>query len=104
MRYAGGETQALQTIHIPTVEEEDDRRLNRERDRLLKERGAHSARMKSLLIAHGIVLDKLMQADTVTIKKRQSRSRRLRTTGRLKVRTGARIRTIRANRQTGQSA
>ncbi|MGK0399137.1 MAG: transposase [Gammaproteobacteria bacterium] len=59
MQYAGGETQALQTIRIPTVEEEDDRRLNRERDRLLKERGAHSARMKSLLIAHGIVLDNL---------------------------------------------
>jgi transposase len=61
MRYVGGETQALKTIRIPTVEEEDDRRLNRERDRLLKERGAHSARMKSLLIAHGIVLDKLKQ-------------------------------------------
>ncbi len=59
MRYAGGEKQALPTIHIPTVAEEDDRRLNRERDRLLKERGAHSVRIKSLLIIHGIVLEKL---------------------------------------------
>ncbi len=39
--------------------EEDDRRLSRERDRLLKERGAHSTRIKSLLIVHGIVLEKI---------------------------------------------
>ena len=61
MRYMGGEKQALPTIRVPTVAEEDDRRLNRERDRLLKERGAHSARIKSLLITHGIVLEKLTQ-------------------------------------------
>jgi transposase len=41
------------------VDEEDRRRLNRERERLLKERGAHSARIKSLLIAHGIRLEKM---------------------------------------------
>lgn len=61
MRYMSGEKQALHTIRVPTVDEEDDRRLNRERDRLLKERGAHSARIKSLLTLHGIVLDKLSQ-------------------------------------------
>jgi len=59
MRYTSGEKRALPMIRIPTVAEEDDRRLSRERDRLLKERGSHSARMKSLLIAHGIVLEKL---------------------------------------------
>ena len=59
MRYINGEKQALHAIRIPTVAEEDDRRLNRERDRLLKERGAHSARIKSLLVAHGIVLEKI---------------------------------------------
>jgi len=59
MRYMSGEKQALHAIRIPTVAEEDDRRLNRERDRLLKERGAHSARIKSLLVAHGIVLEKI---------------------------------------------
>jgi transposase len=59
MRYDSGEEEALHMIRIPTVAEEDQRRLNRERDRLLKERGAHSARIKSLLIAHGIELDKI---------------------------------------------
>ncbi len=59
MRYVNGEKTALHIIRIPSVEEEDQRRLNRERDRLLKERGAHSARIKSLLIAHGIRLEKL---------------------------------------------
>ena len=61
IRYHSGETQALHTIRVPTVTEEADRRLNRERDRLIKERGAHSARIKSLLLTHGIVLDKLNQ-------------------------------------------
>lgn len=61
MRYMGGERQALHTIRIPTVAEEDDRRLNRERDRLLKERGAHAARVKSLLVLHGIVLEKMSE-------------------------------------------
>jgi len=53
-RYLWGEKQALMPINIPTVEEEDQRRLNRERERLLKERGAHRMRMQSLLIAQGV--------------------------------------------------
>ena len=57
--YVSGEKTALHTIRIPSVSEEDQRRLNRERDRLLKERGAHRARIKSLLVAHGIRLDKI---------------------------------------------
>lgn len=59
MRYVNGERTALHIIRIPSVEDEDQRRLSRERDRLLKERGAHSARIKSLLIAHGIRLEKM---------------------------------------------
>jgi len=59
MRYASGEKEALHAIRVPTVAEEDQRRLNRERDRLLKERGAHSARIKSLLKLHGIGLEKM---------------------------------------------
>jgi len=54
MRYLSGEKVALHPVRVPTVEEEDRRRLNREREYLLKERGAHSARIKSLLVAHGI--------------------------------------------------
>ena len=59
MRYMQGEKSALHIIRVPTVEQEDNRRLTRERERLLKERGAHSARIKSLLIAHGIRVEKL---------------------------------------------
>ncbi len=59
MRYMNGEKEALHAIRIPTVEAEDQRRLNRERDRLIKERGAHTARIKSLLVVHGIRLEKM---------------------------------------------
>lgn len=68
IRYIGGEKQALRVIRIPTVAEEDDRRLNRERERLLKERGAHRARMKSLLVTHGIVLEKLTEVPRLLVK------------------------------------
>jgi transposase len=68
IRYIGGEKQALQSIRIPTVAEEDDRRLNRERERLLKERGAHRARMKSLLVTHGIILERLTEVPRILAK------------------------------------
>jgi len=57
IRYCGGETKVMSIVRVPSVEDEDRRRLHRERERLLKERGAHSARIKSLLIAHGIRLE-----------------------------------------------
>lgn len=53
IRYWGGEQKVMSVVRVPSVEAEDQRRLHRERERLLKERGAHSARIKSLLIAHG---------------------------------------------------
>ena len=53
-RYWGGERKVMSAVRVPTVAEEDQRRLSRERERLVKERGAHSARLKSLLVAHGI--------------------------------------------------
>ncbi|MGH8476254.1 MAG: IS110 family transposase [Methylococcales bacterium] len=55
-RYVGGERGMLSVVRVPSVEEEDDRRLHRERERLVKERGSHSARIQSLLVAHGIRL------------------------------------------------
>jgi transposase len=65
MRYENGERQALNPIRVPSVEQEDNRRLHRERQRLLKERGAHSARIKSLLICHGIRLDKMSELSKI---------------------------------------
>jgi len=56
-RYWHGDREAMSVVRVPTVEEEDQRRLHRERTRLIKERGGHSARIKSLLVAHGIRLE-----------------------------------------------
>ena len=56
-RYWQGDREAMSVVRVPTLEQEDERRLHRERERLLKERGGHSARIKSLLVAHGIRLE-----------------------------------------------
>jgi transposase len=45
---------ACSIVHVPTSEEEDDKRPSRERERLLKERTAHTNRIKALLHAQGI--------------------------------------------------
>ncbi len=54
IRHLGGEQKVWSVVRVPTQEQEDERRLNRERDRLLKERGAHVSRIKSLLVLYGI--------------------------------------------------
>lgn len=54
LAYLRGEPRVCSMIHVPTVEDEDRKRRNRERDRLLKERTAHTNRIKGLLHAHGI--------------------------------------------------
>jgi transposase len=41
-------------VRVPSVAEEDDRRLHRERDRLINERIQHVNRIKGLLAIHGI--------------------------------------------------
>jgi transposase len=40
-------------VRVPTVAEEDDRRLHRERDRLINERVPHVNRIKGLCAVHG---------------------------------------------------
>ncbi len=55
-RYTGGERGMLSVVRVPSVAEEDDRRLHRKRERLVKERGSHSVRIQSLLVAHEIRL------------------------------------------------
>ena len=56
-RYWQGDRKAMSVVRVPTLEQEDGRRLHRERERLIKERGVHSVRIKSLLVAHGIRLE-----------------------------------------------
>lgn len=53
MRYHGGETTLWRVVRVPSVEQEDARRLHRELERLKKERTAHRARVLSLLALHG---------------------------------------------------
>src|SRR6476660_7123836 len=54
LAYIRGEPRVCSMLHVPTVEDEDRKRLTRERERLLQERTAHSNRIKGLLHAHGI--------------------------------------------------
>jgi transposase len=56
IRYLNGETKVWSVLHIPDEKEEDDRRLNREIKRLQKEATAHTNRINSLLVLHGIVM------------------------------------------------
>jgi transposase len=52
--FAQGDPQSCRAVHVPTPEQEDARRLSRERQRLVRERTGHLSRIRSLLVAHGI--------------------------------------------------
>ena len=54
MRYHAGERTVWRVVRVPSVAEEDARRLHRELERLKKERTAHRARVLSLLALHGV--------------------------------------------------
>lgn len=54
LRSCGGEPDVWSVVRVPTVAEEDGRRLQRERSRLLGERTAHSNRIHSLLVTQGV--------------------------------------------------
>jgi transposase len=54
LAFLRGEPRVCSILRVPSVEAEDRKRLNRERDRLLKERVAHTNRIKGLLHGQGI--------------------------------------------------
>src|ERR1700745_3969626 len=54
MAYLRGEPKVWSVVRVPSVAEEDDRRLHRERGGLLNERIQHVNRIKGLLAIHGI--------------------------------------------------
>lgn len=54
LAYLRGEPRVCSMLHVPTVEDEDRKRRTRERERLLKERTAHTNRIKGLLFGQGI--------------------------------------------------
>lgn len=49
-----GERKLWRVVHIPSVSEEDERRIHRERERLVKEHSQHLTRIRSLLVLHGV--------------------------------------------------
>ena len=53
-RWYGGEAQALAVARVPTVAEEDQRRLHREREYLVGELMRESNRLRGLLATQGI--------------------------------------------------
>ena len=52
--YLRSEPKVWSIVRVPSVAEEDDRRLHRERDRLINERVQHVNRIKGLCAVHGI--------------------------------------------------
>jgi transposase len=54
MAHLRGEPKVWSVVRVPTVAEEDERRLHRERDRLINERVQHVNRIKALCALHGI--------------------------------------------------
>lgn len=53
-RYAAGEVGVWRVVRVPTVEQEDARRVHRELERLTKERTGHLSRIRALLALHGV--------------------------------------------------
>lgn len=54
LAFLRGEPRVCSMVHVPAVEDEDRKHRNRERERMLKERTAHTNRIKGLLHAQGI--------------------------------------------------
>ncbi len=65
VKYVRGDLTVWQVAKVPSVEEEDARRLHRERGRLTKERTGHIARVKSLLALVGLSLKNPRRIDAV---------------------------------------
>jgi transposase len=54
LAYLRGEPRVCSMLHVPSLEDEDRKRRTRERERLVKERTAHTNRIKALLFGQGI--------------------------------------------------
>ena len=63
MAYLRGEPKVWSVVRVPSVAEEDDRRLHRERHRLITERIQHVNRIKGLCAIHGIYDYQPMRSD-----------------------------------------
>jgi transposase len=114
LAYLRGEPKVWSVVRVPSVAEEDDRRLHRERGRLINERVQHVNRIKGLLAIHGIYdyqplrrdrvrrLEQLHTADGQTLPPRL-KAEILRELQRLELAIGM-IKTIEAQRDAIASA
>jgi transposase len=71
MAYCRGEPRVARIVRVPSREQEDARRDTREEDRLVKEQGGHTNRMKSLLRLLGIAVGNPRRRDWLTWLARQ---------------------------------
>jgi transposase len=65
MSHWRGEPRAVRIVQVPTPEQEDARRMTRERARLIKEQTAHTNRIKALLRLEGMAAGKPRRRDWV---------------------------------------
>jgi transposase len=66
MAHMRGEPRVVRIVRVPSREQEDARRENRERDRLIKEQTAHSNRIKALLRLVGMAIGNPRRRNWVT--------------------------------------
>lgn len=59
IRWHEGETKIWSVVQVPSVADEDARQFHRELNELRKERKQHSVRIQSLLVTHGIRIEKV---------------------------------------------
>jgi transposase len=71
MAYLRGEPRVVRIVRVPTVEQEDARRISRERDRLVKEQTGHTNRIKSLLRLSGMAVGNPKRKDWLTWLEKQ---------------------------------
>jgi transposase len=66
MAYCRGEPRVVRIVRVPSPEQEDARRDTRERDRLIREQGAHTNRIKALLRLVGMAVGYPRRRDWLT--------------------------------------
>jgi transposase len=71
MAYLRGEPRVVRIVRVPSPDQEDARRVSRERDRLVGEQTGHTNRIKSLLRLHGFAVGNPRRRDWLTWLARQ---------------------------------
>jgi transposase len=71
MSHWRGEPRVVRIVQVPTPDQEDARRMTRERERLIKEQTAHTNRIKALLRLEGLAAGNPRRRDWVTGLKAQ---------------------------------